>query len=89
MTHGSSRARVLHWFIRGGLARTPDGTEVPIDLAAIIAGQGEGAQTTDVLTLARDGAGEGCERAPTAFAEAKRNTVASLERDGFTQLAWG
>jgi hypothetical protein len=39
MTQGSTRARVLHWFVRG-VARTPDGTEVAID--PIVVGRDEG-----------------------------------------------
>jgi DNA-binding NtrC family response regulator len=44
MTQGSTRARVLHWFVRGGLARTPDGKEVRIDVDPVVVGRDEGAQ---------------------------------------------
>lgn len=42
MTQGSTSAGVLHWFVRGGVARTPDGTEVAI--APIVVGRDEGAE---------------------------------------------
>jgi DNA-binding NtrC family response regulator len=44
MTQGATRARVLHWFVRGGVARTPDGKEIPIDVDPIVIGRDEGAQ---------------------------------------------
>ena len=44
MTQGSTRARVLHWFVRGGIARTPDGKEIVIDVDPIVIGRDEGAQ---------------------------------------------
>src|SRR5258708_2560386 len=44
MTQGSTRARVLHWFVRGGVARTPDGAEVAIDVDPVVVGRDEGAQ---------------------------------------------
>ena len=44
MTQGSTRARVLHWFVRGGVARTPDGAEVAIDVDPIVVGRDEGAR---------------------------------------------
>ncbi|MBX3189455.1 MAG: sigma 54-dependent Fis family transcriptional regulator [Labilithrix sp.] len=43
MTQGSTRARVLHWFVRGGVARTPDG-EVTIDVDPVVVGRDDGAQ---------------------------------------------
>lgn len=43
MTQGSTRARVLHWFVRGGIARTSDGTEVAIDVDPIVVGRDDGA----------------------------------------------
>ncbi len=43
MTQGSTRARVLHWFVRGGVARTADGTEVAIDVDPRVVGRDEGA----------------------------------------------
>ena len=33
--HGSTRTRVLHWFVRGGEAKGPDGKAVPIDVDPI------------------------------------------------------
>jgi hypothetical protein len=44
MTQGSTRARVLHWFVRGGVARMPDGAEVAIDVDPLVIGREEGAQ---------------------------------------------
>jgi DNA-binding NtrC family response regulator len=41
--HGSTRTRVLHWFVRGGVARTPEGKEVTIDVDPIVVGRDEGA----------------------------------------------
>ncbi|MGO8997092.1 MAG: sigma 54-interacting transcriptional regulator [Polyangiaceae bacterium] len=42
--HGSTRTRVLHWFVRGGEAKGPDGKAVPIDVDPIVIGRDEGAQ---------------------------------------------
>jgi DNA-binding NtrC family response regulator len=44
MTQGSTRARVLHWFVRGGSAKLPDGTEIGIDVDPVVVGRDEGAQ---------------------------------------------
>jgi len=44
MTQGSTRARVLHWFVRGGVARSPDGAEVETDGDAAVGGRDEGAR---------------------------------------------
>jgi DNA-binding NtrC family response regulator len=44
MTHGSTRARVLHWFVRGGVARLPGGEAVPVDVDPIVVGRDEGAR---------------------------------------------
>jgi DNA-binding NtrC family response regulator len=44
MTQGATRARVLHWFVRGGIARTPDGKEIAIDVDPVVIGRDEGAQ---------------------------------------------
>ena len=44
MTQGATRARVLHWFVRGGVARTPDGKEIAIDVDPLVIGRDEGAQ---------------------------------------------
>ncbi|MBX3226633.1 MAG: sigma 54-dependent Fis family transcriptional regulator [Labilithrix sp.] len=40
---GSTRARVLHWFVRGGVVRLPDGSERAIDVDPIVIGRDEGA----------------------------------------------
>src|SRR5580658_3692501 len=40
--HGSTRARVLHWFVRGGVAKTADGRSVSIDVDPVVVGRGEG-----------------------------------------------
>jgi DNA-binding NtrC family response regulator len=44
MSQGSTRARVLHWFVRGGTARTPDGKTVNVDVDPVVVGRDEGAQ---------------------------------------------
>jgi DNA-binding NtrC family response regulator len=44
MTQGATRARVLHWFVRGGVARTPDGHEIAIDVDPLVIGRDAGAQ---------------------------------------------
>jgi DNA-binding NtrC family response regulator len=38
-----TRARVLHWFVFGGVARTPDGVERTIDVDPLVVGRDEGA----------------------------------------------
>jgi DNA-binding NtrC family response regulator len=38
-----TRAKVLHWFIRGGTLTTPSGTIYPIDVEPIVIGRSEGA----------------------------------------------
>jgi DNA-binding NtrC family response regulator len=43
MTQGSTRARVLHWFVRGGVARTADGAEVAIDVDPRVVGRDDNA----------------------------------------------
>jgi DNA-binding NtrC family response regulator len=43
MTQGSTRARVLHWFVRGGVVRLPGGEELPIDVDALVVGRDDGA----------------------------------------------
>jgi DNA-binding NtrC family response regulator len=40
--HGSTRARVLHWFVRGGLAKTADGRSFPIDVDPMVVGRDSG-----------------------------------------------
>jgi DNA-binding NtrC family response regulator len=42
--HGSTKARVLHWFVRGGTARMPNGTAFEIDVDALVVGRDSGAQ---------------------------------------------
>jgi DNA-binding NtrC family response regulator len=42
--HGSTRTRVLHWFVRGGEAKGPDGKVVAIDVDPVVVGRDEGAQ---------------------------------------------
>jgi DNA-binding NtrC family response regulator len=44
MSHGSTRTRVLHWFVRGGTARTHDGRSFVIDVDPLVVGRDEGAQ---------------------------------------------
>jgi DNA-binding NtrC family response regulator len=44
MTHGSTRTRVLHWFVRGGTARTQDGRSFTIEVDPLVVGRDEGAQ---------------------------------------------
>ena len=43
MTQGSTRARVLHWFVRGGTAQLADGREIAIDVDPVVVGRDEGA----------------------------------------------
>src|SRR5580700_7374355 len=42
-THDPTRTRVLHWFVRGGEAKGPDGKGVTIDVDPIVVGRDEGA----------------------------------------------
>ncbi len=42
--HGSTKARVLHWFVRGGTVKTPDGNSFPIDVDPLVVGRDPGAQ---------------------------------------------
>jgi DNA-binding NtrC family response regulator len=44
VTHGSTKARVLHWFVRGGTVKTSDGRSVPIDVDPVVIGRDPGAQ---------------------------------------------
>ena len=44
MTHGSTRARVFHWFVQGGAVKKPDGTTVPVDVDPVHVGRDDGAQ---------------------------------------------
>jgi DNA-binding NtrC family response regulator len=41
--HGSTRARVLHWFVRGGVAKAADGRSFPIDVDPVVVGRDDGA----------------------------------------------
>ncbi len=41
---GSTRARILHWFVRGGAVKKPDGTTVPVDVDPVVVGRDEGVQ---------------------------------------------
>ncbi len=43
MTHGSTRTRVLNWFVRGGTVTLPDGKSVAIDVDPVVVGRDEGA----------------------------------------------
>jgi len=38
-----TRTRVLHWFVSGGVARTPEGGQFTIDVDALVVGRDEGA----------------------------------------------
>ncbi len=42
--HGSTRTRVLHWFVRGGEAKGPDGKVVAVDVDPVVIGRDGGAQ---------------------------------------------
>ena len=42
--HGSTRTRLLHWFVRGGIAKSPGGIEIPIDVDPVVIGRDEGVQ---------------------------------------------
>ncbi|MEO8875163.1 MAG: sigma-54-dependent Fis family transcriptional regulator, partial [Polyangiaceae bacterium] len=44
MTHGSTRARVFHWFVQGGTVTTANGTVVPVDVDPVVIGRDAGAQ---------------------------------------------
>ena len=44
MTHGSTKARVLHWFVCGGTVKTPDGTSYVIDVDPMVVGRDPGAK---------------------------------------------
>jgi DNA-binding NtrC family response regulator len=44
MTHGSTKARVLHWFVCGGTVKTPDGTSHVIDVDPLVVGRDPGAR---------------------------------------------
>ena len=40
----ATKARVLHWFVRGGQVKTPDGVVVNVDVDPLVIGRAEGAQ---------------------------------------------
>ena len=42
--HGSTKARVLHWFVRGGTVKMPDGKAFVIDVDPLVVGRDLGAQ---------------------------------------------
>jgi DNA-binding NtrC family response regulator len=42
-THDPTRTRVMHWFVRGGEAKGPDGKAVTIDVDPVVVGRDEGA----------------------------------------------
>ena len=42
VTHGSTKARILHWFVRGGTAKTPDGRSFVIDVDPLVVGRDPG-----------------------------------------------
>ncbi len=44
MSDGSTRTRVMHWFVSGGTAKTAEGHKVTIDVDPIVVGRDEGAQ---------------------------------------------
>ncbi len=44
MSDSSTRARILHWFVRGGVVTTPDGVDVTVDVDPIVVGRDEGAR---------------------------------------------
>ena len=46
MDSGSTRARDLHWFVRGGTARVQGGTQDPLDISVdpVVIGRDPGAQ---------------------------------------------
>ncbi len=66
--HGSTKARVLHWFVRGGKVKTPDGNSFPIDVDPLVVGRDPGAQIVvddrgqraPLRALARPNTGSSC-----------------------------
>jgi DNA-binding NtrC family response regulator len=44
MAEASTRARELHWVVRGGIAKTEDGAEFTIGVDPVVVGRDEGAQ---------------------------------------------
>jgi DNA-binding NtrC family response regulator len=40
---GATRARVVHWFVRGGVIRAPSGAEVQVDVDPVLVGRDAGA----------------------------------------------
>src|SRR5712691_10379465 len=53
-----TRAKVLHWFIRGGTLTTPSGTIYPIDVEPVVVGRSVGA---DVILEDIEFSGVHCE----------------------------
>jgi DNA-binding NtrC family response regulator len=43
-THGSTKARILHWFVRGGTVKLPDGRGFAIEVDPLVVGRDAGAQ---------------------------------------------
>ena len=54
-----TRAKALHWFIRGGTLTTPSGKIYPIDVEPIVVGRSEGA---NVVLEDREVSGFSCSR---------------------------
>ena len=44
-----TRAKVLHWFVRGGTLTTPNGATFPIDVEPIVIGRDEGARSCSTI----------------------------------------
>ncbi len=44
MSDGSTRTRVMHWFVSGGTAKTAEGQKIAIDVDPVVVGRDEGAQ---------------------------------------------
>ncbi len=44
MTHGSTRARVFHWFVQGGTVRLADGKTITVDVDPVVVGRDPGAR---------------------------------------------
>ena len=40
----STKLRVMHWFVRGGSVRAPDGSVTPVDVDPVVIGREEGVQ---------------------------------------------
>ena len=44
MVEGSTRTRVMHWFVSGGVVSTPEGQKLAIDVDPLVVGRDPGAQ---------------------------------------------